>query len=548
MLRLSEAFCRKACVLILSVLLLLPSACAGPAVSDGSSADTGEETTAGAAPETSAASLPSSTTASAVSTAPSSSAGASRTTARTAGRQTTASAARTVRTTVRSLPALTVYPVPEGLEDNVRGSFHTVKVNGKESFVYQTEVTVGSDYLSGYAEYTSFDFTGSVSVKVTAAYAVSSVEILPSRDAVAFKQTGNTVTFTLKEAGQYFVKLNGTEENGNTAAHPLYIFANRPSASVPDKNDRKVVYFEPGVYVHQVYYLSSNTTYYLAPGAFVYGRFYGVGLENVTICGRGVICGEELTSLGDDGRTVCIKKSKNVRIEGVTVVHPKVWTVAIYESSDVHIDNIKTISHGMSSDGCDIVACRDALVENSFFRAHDDILAVKASTMSDYTTRVSCENVTFRNCVAWCDSSNPMTIGYETVGDVKNITYENIDVLNQSRPPVWRLEAIMAIEPHYTGTVDGVTYRDIRIDVALADDPESLFRFVIDDGSGTIRNVRVENVFVNYGGALTGKIQGSTKAKNIDGVTFVNVRNSRGERLSMSHISKDSLVSHLSIQ
>lgn len=548
MLRLSEAFRRKACVLILSVLLLLPSACAGPAVSDGSSADTGEETTAGAAPETSAASLPSSTTASAVSTAPSSSAGASRTTARTAGRQTTASTARTVRTTVRSLPALTVYPVPEGLEDNVRGSFHTVKVNGKESFVYQTEVTVGSDYLSGYAEYTSFDFTGSVSVEVTAAYAVSSVEILPSRDAVAFKQTGNTVTFTLKKAGQYFVKLNGTEENGNTAAHPLYIFANRPSASVPDKNDRKVVYFEPGVYFHQVYYLSSNTTYYLAPGAFVYGRFYGVGLENVTICGRGVICGEELTSLGDDGRTVCIKKSKNVRIEGVTVVHPKVWTVAIYESSDVHIDNIKTISHGMSSDGCDIVACRDALVENSFFRAHDDILAVKASTMSDYTTRVSCENVTFRNCVAWCDSSNPMTIGYETVGDVKNITYENIDVLNQSRPPVWRLEAIMAIEPHYTGTVDGVTYRDIRIDVALADDPESLFRFVIDDGSGTIRNVRVENVFVNYGGALTGKIQGSTKAKNIDGVTFVNVRNSRGERLSMSHISKDSLVSHLSIQ
>ena len=96
--------------------------------------------------------------------------------------------------------------------------------------------------------------------------------------------------------------------------------------------------------------------------------------------------------------------------------------------------------------------------------------------------------------------------------------------------------------------VDGVTYRDIRIDVALADDPESLFRFVIDDGSGTIRNVRVENVFVNYGGALTGKIQGSTKAKNIDGVTFVNVRNSRGERLSMSHITKNSLVSHLSIQ
>ena len=59
-------------------------------------------------------------------------------------------------------------------------------------------------------------------------------------------------------------------------------------------------------------------------------------------------------------------------------MHPKVWTIAMYQSNNIHIDNVHTISHGMSSDGCDITGCHDVLVENSFFRGHDDILAVKA--------------------------------------------------------------------------------------------------------------------------------------------------------------------------
>ena len=106
----------------------------------------------------------------------------------------------------------------------------------------------------------------------------------------------------------------------------------------------------------------------------------------------------------------------------------------------------------------------------------------------------TCENVTFRNCVVWCDSSNPMTIGYETNQDIRNIRYERIDVLNISRPNVWQLEAVMAIEPHNEGVVDGVVYKDIRVDVKVPQN--SLFRFVVDEGTGTIRNVRIEDVYI----------------------------------------------------
>ena len=105
----------------------------------------------------------------------------------------------------------------------------------------------------------------------------------------------------------------------------------------------------------------------------------------------------------------------------------------------------------------------------------------------------------------------------------------------------------MAIEPHYTGTVDGITYRDIRIDIKLSDDPESLFRFVIDDGSGTIKNIRVENVFVNYGGAMTGTIKGRTIMTGVNDITFVNVRNSAGDKLNKNNITTNLYVSDVTV-
>lgn len=216
-------------------------------------------------------------------------------------------------------------------------------------------------------------------------------------------------------------------------------------------------------------------------------------------------------------------------------MHPKVWTVAMYQSNNIHIDNIHTIAHGMSSDGCDITGCHDVLVENSFFRGHDDILTVKARDfIHEMTTPQSCENVTFKNNVIWSDSSNPMTIGYETDQDIKNILHEGIDVLNMSRPDVWQLEAVMAIEPHDEGNIDGVTYKDIRVDVQIPQN--SLFRFSIDGGTGNIKNITLDNIWVNYGGTLGGLIYGTTTA-DIDGIRFNNVRNDEGLVLSADKVT-----------
>ena len=444
-----------------------------------------------------------------------------------------------------------LYPAPEGLPGNVKGVRHSVTIAGQECFVYRTEATGGGkEYGQVFPEYVYFDFEeeGKITIEVTPTYAVSTVEIQPSRYGIVPSVEGGKIKFEISKPGQYFVKTNGDHSNGNTSDYNLYIFANPKETDIPDKNDPNVVWFKPAVYSQKHYRLESGKTYYLEGGSFLYGRFYANAAKDIRICGRGTLCGEFLTDMGDPGRTICFKQGcDNITLEGINIMHAKVWQVAFYQCTNVHINNVHTISHGQSSDGCDITGCQHVLVENSFFRGHDDILAVKSKLWGEGTP-MDCEDVTFRNCVVWSDSSNPMTIGYETAQNVRNILYEKIDVLSMSMPPVWQLEAVMAIEPHgmdgTVGDIDGVTYKDIRVDLAVPQN--SLFRLSVDNG-GNIRNIRFEDIFVNYGGTLGGLLQGQGNYLVSD-ITFKNVRNSDGASLSMDKIQRNKKVGTITLE
>jgi len=441
-----------------------------------------------------------------------------------------------------------LYDAPLGAPSSIQGKRHKVKVCGEDCFVYRTEATGGGkEYGQVYPEYVYFDFekVGRITIEVSTTYDLQTVEIQPSRHGIVPEFSGRTIKFDIVEPGQYFVKTNGDNTNGNTSDYNLYIFANPKETDIPDRNDPNVVWFSPTVYPHKAYQLESGKTYYLEGGSFVYGRFYGSGLKDVKICGRGTLCGEFLTDMGDPGRTICFNLGcDDISLEGINIMHAKVWQVAFYQCTNIHIDNVHCISHGQSSDGCDITGCQHVLVENSFFRGHDDILAVKSKNWTG--DPMDCVDVKFRNCVIWSDSSNPMTIGYETSQNVKDITYETIDVLSMSQPPVWQLEAVMAIEPHAgatVGNIDNVTYKDIRVDLAVPQN--SLFRLSVDAG-GSISNITFDDIYVNYGGTLGGLLYGSGDYK-VSNITFNNVRNSDGAQLSADKITRNDKVENVII-
>ncbi len=416
---------------------------------------------------------------------------------------------------------VTAYSMPSDLPEIRRGSMHRVSANSIECPVYATEVTVGYDckgYISGVAEYVSFELDGGYAeVTVGADYKVVSAEIQPSSEGISCEIVGNSINFRVEKAGQYFVKINGNLSNGATVEHPLYIFVDPPMEDVPAETDENTVVFKAGYHQIGSYVLQSNTVYYLEAGAYVCGQLISDGAENVRICGRGILSGEFVTADVNEGRAIFIRNGKNITLEGITVVHPWYWTVEFDRCNGVTVNNIKTISHGMSSDALDIFGCSDVTVENSFFRSYDDVVVIKAQP-------AECRDIVVKNCVLWCDSSNPMEIGYETHYDTSNVLFEDIDVLSVARAPHSRTEAVIAIEPHYGGNVYDVVYRDIRVEPELVG--YELFRFSIDDGSGSIGNITLENVRVN--GALGGIVRGKEGVDGIEGIRLINVTNTQG--------------------
>lgn len=84
----------------------------------------------------------------------------------------------------------------------------------------------------------------------------------------------------------------------------------------------------------------------MAGGAYVYGQIRTEGLENITIRGRGIISGSIYDRLSVSQYTIPIeiRSSKNIKIEDLTFLDPAGWTIALYKSKDVVLNNVKIIS------------------------------------------------------------------------------------------------------------------------------------------------------------------------------------------------------------
>ena len=260
--------------------------------------------------------------------------------------------------------------------------------------------------------------------------------------------------------------------------HNIHIFANaalpvvadEPSPDAPDAitwqgvasqdvfvRNPSLIYFGPGVHrpkdlPGEEIKIPSNCTVYLAPGAIVKARLIVDHAENVKIIGRGII--------DHPLRGVEITFSKNVLVDGITVLNPAHYTIYGGESSDITIRNIKSFSARSWSDGIDLMCCRRVCIDNCFLRTSDDCIAL-------YNHRWwywgGSEDIEVSRCILWPDVAHPVNIGSH--GDDRN--------------------------------PEGETLRHVRIhdcDI-LGDDADSLGLLAINCGDNNhIRDIRFERI------------------------------------------------------
>lgn len=343
-----------------------------------------------------------------------------------------------------------------GLPHNDDYTVRVRELGGEWKDLFEYTVQVDMDNVQN-ASMVQFDMGSTVEVMVKKNNGtIQDVAIRPLSKKITYQQQGNTITFQLDKPQYLSVELNGDR------LHNLHLFANPLETETYTKASQHVIYFGPGQHKPEdlpgiEFNIPSNTTVYLAPGAIVKAKLVVDRAENVRIIGRGIIDHPQ--------RGIEVTHSKNVTIDGITVINPDHYTVYGGESKELTIRNLKSFSCKGWSDGIDLMCCSDVLIDNLFMRNSDDCIAIYAHRWNYYG---DVKNVEVRNTVLWADIAHPINIGGhgDDEGDgevIENLKFENIDILEQDEDD--RLyQGCMAFGVGDKNLVRNVTFDNIRVE------------------------------------------------------------------------------------
>ena len=407
----------------------------------------------------------------------------------------------------------------------------TVKVNGQESYVYDTNVNLSRSWNPDYqpelsrTPITYFDFEGEVEIEVTVPkMELEQVTVSPLSYGIEpeIDAEQHTVTFTVTEPDSYTVLFNNSPERA------VHIFANPLEEEVPDPEDENVVYIGPGEWNMGTIALEEGQTLYVAGGAVVYGRVLAEGANDITIMGRGIIDGSKFPGWKAQAPFVSleINACSNVNVKDIIVLNPNCWVCQGYETENLVIDGLKIISCRPNGDGISLQSCRNAEVKNSFVRSWDDSLVVK-----NYYRNSS--NISFTNMQLWTDFAQSMEVGYETNkgrmedSAITDIVFEDICVLHNYHKPV------ISIHNGDDAVVSDITFRNITVeDAQMGSGDGDVMPYLIDlniaqsgiwsstEDRGTIENVTIDQVNVIAGKFCPSRINGYDAEHKVSNVTI----------------------------
>jgi len=152
-------------------------------------------------------------------------------------------------------------------------------------------------------------------------------------------------------------------------------------------------------------------------------------------------------------------RSKNILIEGVTIINSPMYELNPLYCSNVTMRNVKIDSHGPNNDGCDPDSCTDVLIDSCSFSTGDDCIAIKAGRNHD-GRRVAkpTENVIIRNC-DMKDGHGGLTLGSEVTGGIRNVFVENCRLNSPNLNEAFRFKT----NAMRGGIIENVWFRNIMI-------------------------------------------------------------------------------------
>jgi polygalacturonase len=186
-------------------------------------------------------------------------------------------------------------------------------------------------------------------------------------------------------------------------------------------------------------------------------------------------------------------RSRNVLIDGVTIVNSPMWELHPVLCQSVTVRNVTIASHGPNNDGCNPESCRDVLIERCSFDTGDDCIALKSGRNDDgRRLHTPVENVVIRDCTMK-DGHGGVVIGSEISGGARNIFAE------RCRMDSPRLDRVLRLKTNSVrgGVIEGIRMRDVTVG-QVAEAIVAIDFFYEEGDAGkyppTVRDIDVRNV------------------------------------------------------
>ena len=401
--------------------------------------------------------------------------------------------------------SLDVYPAPASIAPSPYFSMR-VRIGQQPWQPVFTHHSINSIDSLGGLSIGIFSFTGPVELEITPSDPIGSldnVEVRPKPYEIKSRLLDGKIFLRLTKPANFVVEVN--RSGGASGARQALLMSACPTErNVPKATDKAVVYFGPGVHqIGDAYRLASNTTYYLAGGAYLKGAMRGFGtVENVRICGRGILdSGHQPYQHPLKGlrSNILFEDGRNVTIEGITAMQAGNYQVKYQTKAPndhFEVDNLKLIGWYQNTDGIHIsdmdwkdhptVGNAPGLrvsVTNSFINANDDTLLI-------------CDGIRqfdAKNCVIW-DRGNGATFclswgGHQPVDEA--LIQDCYVIHKEGKNPVFLA--------NHAGEADvkGVTFKNIYIegDVQTLIGLQTMdHRYDPDPGKGNVHTINFQHI------------------------------------------------------
>lgn len=377
----------------------------------------------------------------------------------------------------------------------------------------RTNLDFGGNY-----SFTTFDMNEPVEVKIKSENkTLDRTKFLPEDINIKnIKKNSSELSFTIERPTKLIVEPDG--KNG-----PLLLFANPVDEFNVNLDDPNLIYYGPGIHYPDtaLITLEGNQTLYLAEGAIVKA---GVDVEgdNVTICGRGIICGNEFVWGKFSRHLIHVKNSNNVVVKDIILRGGATWTMPIRNSRNIIVENVKIVGgRAQNDDGINPVNSQDILITDCFIRTDDDCIALKGMKQAPFNENI--ERIIVENSILWCDRARVFLLGHESRAEyMRDLQFKNIDIVHFSMTP-------FLLEPGENMKLENAVFENIRINGEGQDElirlKPVINQYMYTKVPGYISDITFMNLLLTGSeGLYKIQLKGADEEHRVNNVELLNVR------------------------